>query len=254
MTTPGSPERSLAKLLLEALRTHQRIAPPVSLVPPDRDAAYGIQQDVLQRLGSPISAWKVGTAQTPGEVQGSPIPSSYIQSGSGLIRLADHEICGLELELAFQFKRSFPHRNTPYTDSEVLEALESMAPTIEIVSSRYQGWPNVPDLLKLADLQNHGALIIGPSVPYRADFPFLNPTLQLTVNDIECAKSPTGNPAGDPRHLLPAFVRQCANRGLAIESGHWVTTGSYSGIYFAHAPGHVTGYFEGLPEVLLTLV
>ncbi|MDE2260374.1 MAG: 2-keto-4-pentenoate hydratase [Betaproteobacteria bacterium] len=253
MTAPAIPESALATLLLEAMRTHRRMAPPALLVPPDRDAAYSIQQDLLQRLNSPISAWKVGTAQTLGEVLGSPIPASSVQVISGSVRLADHEICGLELELAFRFGRSFPHRDMPYTDSEVLDALEAMAPAIEIVSSRYQGWPDLPDFLKLADLQNHGALIIGPSVPYRLDFPFLNPAIQLTVNGAECAKSPTGNPAGDPRHLLPAFVRQCVNRGLSIETGHWVTTGSYSGIYFAHAPGLVRGYFEGLPEVLLTL-
>jgi len=243
---------TLTTLLLEGLRTHQRVSPDANLVPHDREAAYRIQEEVVQQLHSPISAWKVGTAPTPGEVLGSPIPACCVQQSPALVQLAADDICGVELEIAFRFKRDFPHRDAPYTDAEVLDALESMAPALEIVSSRLQGWPDLPDFLKLADLQNHGALVLGAAQPYTPEFPFLCPTLQLQVSGVERAKTPSGNPAGDPRVLLPPFVRQCAARGLPVAAGHWVTTGSYSGIYFVDSPGLVTGHFEGLPEVILT--
>ncbi|MHB8354435.1 MAG: 2-keto-4-pentenoate hydratase, partial [Burkholderiales bacterium] len=168
-------------------------------------------------------------------------------------RLAAHEICGVELEIAFRFKRDFPRRDMPYTDAEVLDALESIAFVMEIVSSRLQGWPDLPHFLKLADLQNHGALVLGDAQPYSPSFPFVRPALQLTVDGVDRAQSPAGNPAGDPRTLLPPFVRQCAARGLPIQATHWVTTGSYSGIYFVNSPCLVSGHFEDLPEVSLNL-
>jgi 2-keto-4-pentenoate hydratase len=243
----------LATLLLDAFRTHQRVSPDAPLVPADRDAAYRVQQEIVQELHSPVVAWKVGTAPPPGDVLGSPIPACCVQQGPGQARLAAHAICGVELEMAFRFKRGFPPRNEPYGDAEVLQALEAMAPALEIVSSRLQGWPDLPDFLKLADLQNHGALVVGEALPYDPGFPFLSPQLQLSVNGVAHEKSPTGNPAGDPRTLLAPLVRQCAARGLPVEAGHWVTTGSYSGIYFVTHPGLVVGHFAGLPEVRLTL-
>ncbi len=243
----------LANLLLDALRRHRRVSPDATLVPTDRDAAYSIQQEIVHALNSPVAAWKVGTAPSAGEVLGSPIPACCVQHRHAQANLAAHEICGVELEMAFRFKHSFPRRDQPYSDAEVLGALESMAPALEIVSSRLQGWPELPDFLKLADLQNHGTLVVGETVPYAPDFPFLSPMLQLTINGVAREKSPTGNPAGDPRTLLGPFVRQCVARGLPVEAGHWVTTGSYSGIYFVHSPALVVGHFEGLPEVGLTL-
>ncbi len=244
---------TLTTLLLESLRTHQRVSPDSTLIPPDRNAAYRIQEALIHQLHSPIVAWKVGTALTPGDVLGSPIPACCVQLSPALVQLASHEVCGIELEIAFRFKHDFPRHDPPYTDAEVLGALEFMAPALEIVSSRLEGWPDLPDFLKLAALQNHGTLILGAAQPYAADFPFLGPRLQLKVNGVERAKTPARNPAGDPRILLPAFVRQCAARGLPIKAGHWVTTGSYSGIYFADSPGLVVGHVEGLPEVSLSI-
>ncbi len=243
----------LATLLLDAFRTHRRVSPDASLVPADRDAAYRVQHEILQGLGSPVVAWKVGTAPTAGEVLGSPIPACCMHQDATEVALAAHAVCGIELEMAFRFKRSFPRRDEPYADTEILEALESMAPTLEIVSSRLQGWPDLPDFLKLADLQNHGILVVGQALPYDPDFPFLSPQLQLTVNGVPREKTPTGNPAGDPRTLLAPFVRQCAARGLPVEASHWVTTGSYSGIHFLESPALVAGRFAGLPEVRLRL-
>ena len=244
---------TLATLLLDAFRTSQRVSPDATLVPADRDAAYRVQHEILQGLCSPVVAWKVGTAPTAGAVLGSPIPACCMRPDATEIALAAHAVCGIELEMAFRFKRSFPRRDEPYADAEILEALEYMAPTLEIVSSRLQGWPDLPDFLKLADLQNHGVLVVGQTLPYDPGFPFISPQLQLTVNGVAREKNPTGNPAGDPRTLLAPFVRQCAARGLPVEASHWVTTGSYSGIYFMDSPGLVAGHFAGLPEVRLKL-
>src|SRR5487761_2393794 len=98
---------TLTTLLLEGLRTHQRVSPDSALMPSDRDAAYRIQEALIHPLHSPIAAWKVGTAPTPGDVLGSPIPACCVQQSPALVQLASHEICGIELEIAFRFKRDF---------------------------------------------------------------------------------------------------------------------------------------------------
>ncbi len=43
-----------------------------------------------------------------------------------------------------------------------------MAVSIEVVDSRWRQYTDAPALLKLADLQAHGALVLGEWIPYQA--------------------------------------------------------------------------------------
>ena len=243
----------LSRILAHVFTTQERTAWQGLDVPADREAAYRVQQQMLARMGTSIAGWKVGTAPLPDAVWSAPLPQPCVLESPARAQLARHPVCGLELELAFRFDREFSPAILSQTDEEILEALAFMALALEVVSTRYLGWPDVPDLLKLADLQNHGLLVVGEAVPYDPGFPFLAPTLSLQVNGIEVARQPGGNPAGDPRRLLPPLVRQCVERGVSITPHHWITTGSYSGICFVDAPAHCTGHMEQLPALALSL-
>lgn len=253
MTSSHVNAATLARQLVSAFHNHQQIALPAALIPATRDGAYATQESVITLMGGDVCAWKVGTAATAGDVQGSPIPAICMHASPTQIALEKFPVCGLELEIAFQISLSFPPRGTLYTEVEVLSALSKMAAGIEIVSSRLQNWPDQPPFLKLADLQNHGLLILGQAVPYRSDFPFLRPALSFLLSGTSIAVHPAANPAGDPRQLLTPFINQCVARGMPVQAGQWVTTGSYSGIHFVTETGMATGVIEGLPEVLLSL-
>jgi 2-keto-4-pentenoate hydratase len=253
MTSTNFNAGTLAQQLTDAFKGRQQIALPATLTPATRSDAYATQGALAAQLGGNVRAWKVGTAPTAGDVQGSPIPALCVHESPVQASLADYAVCGLELEVAFQFSQSFPARATLYTETEALSALSSMAASIEIVSSRLHGWPDQPPLLKLADLQNHGLLVLGHAVPYRANFPYLQPALSFMFNGESIAVHPAANPAGDPRGLLTPFINQCVARGLPVQAGQWVTTGSYSGIHFVRQAGTAMGVIEGLPEVVLTL-
>jgi 2-keto-4-pentenoate hydratase len=244
---------TLPLMLAHALRTSAPLDTPSGLVPQDRNDAYAVQHQIIERLGSGIAAWKVGTGPEPGTVLGSPLPALMLYRSPTMVNLADFSVCGIELEIAFRFSRPFPARGRPYDENEVMDRIDAMAAAIEIVSSRYRDWPDVPDALKLADLQNHGALILASPLPYQPDFDFLSPRATLTFQGRDIGKQPPANPAGDPRRLLTPFVNQAVLRPRAIEEGDWITTGSYSGIHFAQAAGLAVGRFEGLPPVELRL-
>ena len=253
MTSLHFDSAALAQQLGVAFSGHQQIALPEALIPKTRSAAYAAQEALVAQLGGNVQAWKVGTAMTAGDVQGSPIPALCVHESPAEATLDHYPVCGLELEVAFQFSQSFPARAALYSETEVLSALSMMAASIEIVASRLQGWPDQEALLKLADLQNHGLLVLGQAVPYRANFPYLQPALSFIFNGHSIAIHPAANPAGDPRGLLTPFINQCMQRGLPVQARQWVSTGSYSGIYFARQAGTALGAIEGLPEVVLRL-
>ena len=134
-----------------------------------------------------------------------------------------------------------------------MSAISHTVTTIELVSSRYAGWP-VDKLAMLGDLQSHGGLVVGEAVPYDTSYPYDNPTLTFTHDGRNAAPETTGNPAGDPRRLLPWLVNHAARRGIAMPAGTLVTCGTYTGMYAPDTTGTIIGQFQGLPEIRLTIV
>lgn len=247
---------SLARALSEAWRTGETLQSiPDDWTPADAQAAFDVQHETMALQGWRIGGWKVGAKSADGPIQGAPLPDIACRRSGAQFARAAYAPLGLELEIAFRFGRTFAPRAEPYSDEEVLASIESMAATIEIVASRYAAWPRIDKLAQLADLQNHGALIVGEFVPYRADFPFVVPHAGFRFGGEEVMKhGQATNPAGDPRRVLPWVVDHCTRtRRIEITPQTIVTTGSYTGMFFPGRPGAARGEIDGLPPVELVI-
>ncbi|WP_059412331.1 2-keto-4-pentenoate hydratase [Cupriavidus basilensis] len=250
------PQQELARLLARAGGDGLRFADlPAALLPRDADAAYAVQAEVLRQRGAGIGGWKVGAKSATGPVQGAPLPADCVHASPAALKSGSFRRPGLELEIAFRFGRVFAPRAAPYADEEVLDGIEYMAAAIEVVASRYREWPAVDKLAQLADLQNHGALVVGDCVRYQPGYPFLHPALSFTFGGagVDVVAGAPANPAGDPRRLLPWLVNHCTARGITLGHGTLVTTGSYTGMHFPAQAGVALGTIAGLPPVALTL-
>jgi 2-keto-4-pentenoate hydratase len=228
---------------------------PAELVPADQEAAYLIQHEMVQLGGGKVGGWKIGAKSLTGPIQGAPLPADGIHPDGVRLPRRAYMPLGLELEIAFRFGRVFEPRSEPYSEAQVHAGIESMAATIEIVASRYAAWPDVDKLAQLADLQNHGALVVGEFVPYRDDYPFVAPALSFSFEGNDLLEAAPANTAGDPRRLLAWLVNHCTqHRGLALTPDMIVTTGSYTGMSFPQTAGTASGRIEGLAPVSLTLL
>ncbi|CAB3756396.1 2-keto-4-pentenoate hydratase [Burkholderia sp. MSh2] len=227
---------------------------PPELVPAGADAAYAVQAQLLRERRAAIGAWKVGAKQPDGPIQGAPLPDDCRHASGVTLPRGAFRPLGLELEIAFRFGRDFTPREAAYTDDDVFDAIAQMGAAIEIVASRFHEWPDVAPAAQLADLQNHGALVLGEMTGYRADFPFVAPAPAFTFDGHDITgTTPGANPAGDPRRLLPWLVNHASRRGIALPAGTVVTTGSYTGMFFPQAAGTAVGRIAGLPPVSVTL-
>lgn len=177
------------------------------------------------------------------------MPRQGIHANQVALALGDFPVFGIEVEIMFRFGSDFLPDAPALTDEEVMASIAGIGTSIEIVSSRLHGWPNVPKLNQLADLQNHGALIAGPFVDYREDIDFYSPQAHLTFNGQAIFDGPGANPAGDPRRLLPWLVAHCRTQNIALPAGTVVTAGSYTGMYFPKETGKVKGTIADLPPV-----
>jgi len=130
--------------------------------------------------------------------------------------------------------------------------IDAMAVSIEIVDSRWQQASAAAPLLRLADFQSHGALVLGEWVPYvRRDW--AAQTCQVTVGDQPPLQRQGSHSLGDPAWLLPQWLKHvCALYGK-VPAGTVVTTGTWVGIVPAQRGDAVVAVFDGMGEARVQL-
>lgn len=245
---------ALADMLSVAYKGNTITSVPATLEPENSDIAYDVQQRFLKNCNFTTGGWKIGAKSETGPIQGAPLPLPRIHVTSVSIERRAYPVLGLELEIFFTFNKDFLPRSSPISEQEVAESIANIGTAIELVSSRVEGWREAPKLVQLADLQNHGALVIGKMVPYRSDFDYVEPLVDLRISGGPLFSGIGRNPAGDPRRLLCWLVNHCSQKGLALLAGTVVTTGSYTGVDFPTHGGTVLGEIMGLPAVNFELI
>jgi 2-keto-4-pentenoate hydratase len=254
MDASSTPAELLAGLLYGAYKANSTAQVPAALAPQDAQAAYAVQQRFLALGGLETGGWKIGAKTDTGPIQGAPLPKRRILAGPASIDRRDYPVLGIELEIFFTFGRDFLPQAEPVPEGEVLDSVDAFGASIEIVSSRIAGWPDAAKLSQLADLQNHGALVIGQRTGFRSDFPFAAPHVDLRIDGVPLVSGVGRNPAGDPRRMLCWLVNHCRVQGLALPAGTIITTGTYTGMEFPLQTGSIRGEIEGLPAVALELI
>ena len=114
----------------------------------------------------------------------------------------------VEGEFAFRFSRSLPPRPEGYKLEEVLEAVESVLPAIEVVGCRFEGgYDGLGALRLVADATAHTAFVSGsPSAEWRS-MDLNSHRATMFRNGAEISEG-TGANVLDGPSLRPALDRQ----------------------------------------------
>ncbi len=225
-----------ARLLLSARRdpTQKLHSLPEAMRPKTEEQAYLIQRAIMAELGG-IGGWKVGAPSPTGPFTCAPLPAAGVQMSPGHVSTEQCTDQGVEAEIAIRLTRDLPPRDAPYGPEEVLAAIASAHPAIEVLQSRYVNVDRVDPLAALADSLAHFGLVVGPAV---ADWQAINLAAEqvaLIVNGTEM-KRRTGNPAGDMLRLVVWLANHGAHWAGGLRAGQYVTTGSWTAKDFV-APG-----------------
>lgn len=237
-----------AALLMEASETGRPITDfPADCQPRSAAEAYDIQDLVARRRG-PIVAWKVGAASPGGAVSFAPI-FTLIASPAN-IPAAGLRLFGVEAELAFRLARDLPARAIPYSRDEIVAAIGSAHPVIEVLESRFVDRDRVDVAARLADNLTNFALVCGPAIAGwpALDFDPARPPVELRMDGARLTET-TGNAAGDPLALVTALANDGARRHGGLRAGAMVTTGSLTAMSYARPDTTVVADFGRLGEV-----
>ena len=238
-----------ARLLLSARRdpTQLLLSLPESLRPKDAAGAYHVQRAVMAELG-PIGGWKVGSPRPDGPCTCAPMPASGVVASGATV--SDAPLRGVEAEIAVRMGSDLPPRSTPYTREEVLAAIASVHPAIEVLQSRYADSEAVDPLSSLSDSLSHGGFVYGEAVPDWQAVDLATETVRLVIDGAE-VKRRTANPAGDMIRLVTWLANEGAAWAGGLKAGQFVTTGSWTGKDFTGPGGTVRVAFAHMGEVEL---
>lgn len=233
-----------ADLLLDARRTNKPIADlPKDLRPVTLEEAYYIQ-DRMSWAYEAIGGWKVGAPAPDATPAFAPMPAMWMSCSGCEMRGVTHRYRGVEAEIAFRMGSDLPPRTKPYTREEVIGAIESMHPAIEVLESALVDPAQATKLTSVADLAMHGGFVYGDAVPNWQSIDFAKESVTLAVDGAVRVERTGSNTAGDLMRLLPWLANEGASRTEGLRAGDWITTGSWTGNTQANAGAAVDARFS----------
>src|SRR3954468_11087303 len=190
------------------------------LRPQSRAEGYAVQA----ALGGPLFGWKIAATSESGQkhinVAGplaGRIMSDTVIADGGTAAMKGNAMRVGEPEFAFRMGRDLPPRAAPYTVDEVLAAVDSLHPAIEIPDSRFADFAGAGEahlfVLGAATHANWRAMDLVEERP------------QITLRG-QRYLGHGKNVLGDPRIALVWLANELRGLGITLRAGEVVTTGT----------------------------
>jgi 2-keto-4-pentenoate hydratase len=242
------------RALLDARRTGRKLdSLPAGAEPADDAQAYAIQSAIVAALGQPVAGWKVNVVE--GKPPGyAPMLRDDALASPARLALGARRPLGIEAEVAFVIARevSLPVRGV-IEPAMLADRLAGACAAIELVESRFADLAQQPRLAALADQMSNGAFVAGATQPDWARLDLEAVPVRLLVNGAVVADRRGGNPAVAPLLAATWLANRLAERGLPLQPGQIVTTGSYTGLTKVKAGDRILARFDGIGDAELTL-
>ncbi len=257
--TESSIEQAADRLAAARLGKGTVDALPESCRPDDLEQAYEIQQVLRAKLAKggmgEMAGYKIGcTTQVMQDYLGIPHPcagtlyrETLAESGAEL-SLTRFRKLGIELEIAVRLAGDLPRREESYRRAEVLAAIESCHPSIELVDDRYSHWQSLGTPTLVADDFFSAGCVLGrPAPKERAE--------HLSEEHCTLILDGTVVGAGYGRdilgHPLEALIWLADNPPApeGLKSGQAITLGSVAKTLWLEGPARIEGRYGSLGTV-----
>lgn len=239
-----------AQLLLAARRGHTQLNGR-DVLPASAADAYQVQDLTVAELGA-IGGWKVGAKNATSEPTCAPLPLAGVLPSGATLTGQPWRLRGIEVEAALRLGRDLDPQGRLLSPDELAPFFDAVLPAIEVVETRLLDRASCDPLSQLADLQSHGALVLGtPSAMPAGGLDLLTLQAHLWLNGQPTASTLGGNPAADLWRLIAWLALHCAQRGQPLRAGQVITTGSCTGLLPAPEGTHVEAEVVGLGRVEL---
>ena len=231
------------------------------LRPRTRAEGYAIQAALESRSKARLFGWKIAATSEAGQkhinVRGpmaGRIMSDTVIADGGSAPMAGNEMRVGEPEFAFRMGRDLPPRRTPYRVDEVLAAVDTLHPAIEIPDSRFADFVSAGEAQLVADNACAHLFVLGAptTADWRArDLIEERPEIMLRGQRYVGHGK---NVLGDPRAALAWLANELSGLGITLRAGQVVTTGTCHPPLPVQAGDHLAADFGGLGKVSVRFV
>jgi 2-keto-4-pentenoate hydratase len=201
--------------------------------PRDRVEGYAIQAEIERFSSARLFGWKIAATSEAGQkhinvagpMAGRILTETVIADG-GTASMAGNEMRVAEPEFAFRMDADLPPRLLPYSVDEVLAAVGTLHPAIEIPDSRFADFVNAGEAQIIADNACAHLFVLGAATTasWRAlDLVEERPLITLRGSQYV---GHGRNVLGDPRIALAWLANELRELGLTLRAGEVVTTGT----------------------------
>lgn len=218
-------------------------------------SAYDAQFQLLalrQQDGEQLAGWKVGlTSEAMQQQQGvhEPCLGHLLVTGqckSGIQFEFDSMMSpGIENELCLRIGSRLSNSN-PSIEAAAA-AIEAIAPALEVIEKRSQFGADFP--LAIAGNAQQFAYVTGPFIPYDSKMDLATVEVSVQVNGALQEKASGAQVLGNPLNSVIWLANQLVARGLALEPGTMVMSGSFTKQYSVHKGDHISARFTEFGEV-----
>jgi 2-keto-4-pentenoate hydratase len=207
---------------------------PPQCRPADRADGYRIQSALAAFSGQPTVGWKIAATSLAGQqhigvdgpLAGCLLADRVLAEGAP-VSLNGNVMRLAEAEFAFGIGKDLPRRGRPYDLDEVLQAVATLQPAIELPDSRYEDVVRVGAAQLIADDACACWLAVGR--PSRVNWRALDLSKHEVAafrNGAAAAEGIGGNVLGDPRIALTWLANELQTYGDGLRAGDVVTTGT----------------------------
>jgi 2-keto-4-pentenoate hydratase len=204
-----------------------------ALRPRNRIEGYAIQAAIERFSAQSLFGWKIAATSEAGQkhinvagpMAGRILTETVIPDG-GTAAMAGNEMRVAEPEFAFRMRADLPARATPYTVQQVLDAVDTLHPAIEIPDSRFADFASAGEAQLIADNACAHLFVLGPAASANWRAMDLVEERPVTTMRGQQYVGHGKNVLGDPRIALAWLANELRQLGVTLKAGQVVTTGT----------------------------
>jgi 2-keto-4-pentenoate hydratase len=226
------------------------------------DDAYALQDEFvrlqMQTRGVGAAGYKIGLTSKRMQDMcriGSPIAGVVLKdrvhtSGVSIATSAYGRV-GLEFEIAVRLGRDFRPSGRVAALAEVVDAVDAVAPAIEIVDDRYADYGALDVLSVIADNSWNAGIVLGAFSKAWPDLATIEGVVTVDGKDID--RGAGKDVLGHPFHSVAWLATHLADQGTGLRAGDIVMTGNLVTTKFPDRPSAYRFDVGGLGSVDLAI-
>jgi 2-keto-4-pentenoate hydratase len=199
---------------------------------------YAAQAQLPTVSGRQVVGWKIAATSVNGQLHinvGGPLAgrllSGQVFKSGATVPSAGNRMRVAEPEFAFAMAQDLTPQTAPYTQQQVMAAVASLHPALEVPDSRLEPFTAAGEAQLLADNACARHFVLGPAAPdLWRDLDLSTYPVHAMVahgHQLKYTRDGTGgNVLGDPRIALTWLANQLSSLGITLQKGHVVTTGT----------------------------